>query len=76
MCSIDRHSNLVHAFDNLQTKVANAIIAPLRAAITDEVAAVVSQQRDALSERIKIVHVVRRPEMFRILHADNDADLA
>src|SRR5205809_7465293 len=76
MCGIDSHSNLVHALYNLQTEVTNAVIAPFRAPITDEVATVVSQERNALAERIKVVHVVRCPEMFRISHAENDADLA
>ena len=76
MCCINRHSNLVHALDNLQTEIANAVIPPLRAPIADEVTAIVSQQRNALAKRVKVVHIVRGPEMFRILHAENDADLA
>src|SRR4029453_12632584 len=71
---IDRHSYLVHTFDDGNAEITDSVVAPLRAPVANEVAAVIREQRDALTELIEPVNVVWGSKMLGVLEPQNDAD--
>ena len=73
---VDRHADRVHPLDDRHAKVAEPFVAPLGRAVADEVAPVVRELRDALAEAVKRIDVVGPAEMFRVLNAEDDADLS
>src|SRR6185369_10542891 len=75
MRDVDGHSDLVHAFDDRNTNVRNPFVPSFRRSITDKIAAVISELRNALAQTAKEIDVIRTTEVFRILEAQHDADL-
>src|SRR5215469_2063451 len=75
MRNIDRHSNLVHARDDLQTKLAQARISRIRRSATQPVVNV-RELGDALPEVVAVVDIVDTTKMLRVLLADQDSYLA
>src|SRR5581483_193536 len=76
MSDVNGHSHLIHPLDDGNAEIANAVIAPLRAPVTNQVAAVVGEQRDALPELIETIDVVWSPKMLGVLQPQNNADFA
>ena len=50
MSDVNRHSYLVHTFDDRNAEITDAVIAALCASVADQVAAIVGEQRHTLSE--------------------------
>src|SRR5438093_12039162 len=76
MSDVNRHSYLVHTFDDRNAEITDAVIAALCASVADQVAAIVGEQRHTLSELIKSIDVIRGMKMLGVLQSQNNADFA
>src|SRR5206468_9968375 len=76
MGDVNSHSHLIHALDDGHAELTNAVVAPLRASVTNQVAAVICQQRYTLPQLIESIDIVWGAKMFRVLQSQNNADFA
>ena len=72
---VNRHAHFVHAIDNGHPKVADALVSPLGGTVTNEIAAVVRELRNALPERVKKVDVIWTTKVLGILQTEDHRDL-
>src|SRR4029079_7369728 len=73
---VNSHADFIHALDDGDAEIGDTVVASFSRTIADQIARVVSELRNALAEAAKEINIVRTPEVFRILPAENDPDLA
>src|SRR5689334_22268416 len=76
MRNVDGHSDLVHALDDGDAKIADAFVVALSRTIADHISTVVCELRNSLTQRTKEINIIRPTEMFGILQPKNDSDLS
>ena len=69
MSDINGHAYLIHAFDDRNAKITDAVVASLCASVADQVSAIVREQRHTLPELIKSIDVICGPKMLGVLQS-------
>src|SRR5437868_7001810 len=76
MGDVNGHSYLIHSLDDGKAEITDSVVAPLGASVTNQVAAVVRQQRHTLPELIETIDIVCCPKMLGVLQPQNNTDFA
>jgi hypothetical protein len=76
MRHVDRHSDGIHSGDHLPAERGQTAVLLKLTSAAELVFAVISELRQPLAHPVELIHVVHAAEMIRVLHPEDDADLA
>src|SRR5713101_6602716 len=76
MRSINDHTQFVHSPDDGDSKIADAVVAALGGAVSNQVARIVGELRNALAQTEEGIDIVWTAEMLGVLQAEEHANLA